>query len=140
MKDADCPTHVQAFVASHIDSVVQLEVLLVFCASPDREWMPESLARELRIDPAWVDNQLARLCQQGLLHRTAETPHSYQYRPQTPALHQAVTDLAKAYADRRVTVISLIYSKPPAAPSAAPADPLKSFSDAFRLRKDNRNG
>jgi hypothetical protein len=143
----ECPANVKAFVATHIDSVVQLEVLLLLFGAPDRAWTADQIARELRIDPAWVQTQLEQLCTRGLLHCEAgEAPSAYQYRPHSPQLYDAVAGLAKAYVDRRVTVISLIYSKPPAPPpSATPAepgtsDPLKSFADAFRLRKDNRNG
>ena len=45
-----------------------------------------------------------------------------------PELDQAVVRLAKDYAERRVTVITLIFSKP--------VDKLRTFADAFRLRKD----
>lgn len=142
MTDADCPQPVQAFIASNIDSVVQLEVLLLLYATPDRSWTGDLIGRELRIDPAWVETQLAQLCSRGLLQCT---DGAYQYKPATPALHDAVVGLAKAYADRRVTVISLIYSKPPTpppptTPMETPTDPLKSFLDAFRLRKDDHNG
>jgi len=130
------PKHIQAFVAGYIESVIQLEVLLVLYGSSERAWTAEALARELRIDPAWVDGQLAQLCAKGLLHCSEDGPRSYRYQPHTSELHQAMIDLSKAYADRRVSVISLIYSRP----AEQPTDPLKSFSDAFRLRKDNRNG
>jgi hypothetical protein len=46
----------------------------------------------------------------------------------TPALDAAVAQLAKDYAERRVSVITLIFSKP--------VDKLRTFADAFRLRKD----
>ena len=134
----DEPQHIRAFIAGHIESVVQLEVLLLLFGSAVRTWAADALARELRIDRAWVEAQLAQLCARGLLTYCEGKPPSYQYQPRTTELHQAVSDLAKAYADRRVSIISLIYSNPPKSPPAP--DPLKSFSDAFRLRKDNRNG
>ena len=43
-------------------------------------------------------------------------------------LHRAVAGLAREYAARRVTVIGLIFSKP--------VDKIRSFADAFRLRRD----
>jgi hypothetical protein len=43
-----------------------------------------------------------------------------------------VNDLARAYAERRVNVIALIFSKP--------ATSLRHFADAFRLRKDRSDG
>ena len=144
MNDADCPQHVQAFVYNYVDSVVQLEMLLLLYAGQDRSWTAAESARELRVDPAWVEDQFSQLCSRELLTCEPGPPASYRFRPSRPELNNAVADLARTYADRRVTVISLIYSKPSdktAEPTKPPAtDPLKSFSEAFRLRKGPDNG
>lgn len=123
---------VRAFIAGQIESVVQLEMLLLLHADPMRAWSPDELAKELRIEPAWASAQLLLLAQRGLLSVADSTGVAYRYGPNTPELAQAVDGLAKAYTDRRVTVISLIYSKP--------VDTLKTFADAFRLRKDTPDG
>lgn len=123
---------VRAFIAGQIESVVQLEMLLLLHTDPLRAWSADELAKELRIEPAWAGAQLLLLAQRGLLSVADSNGASYRYGPNTPELAQAVDGLAKAYTDRRVTVISLIYSKP--------VDTLKTFADAFRLRKDNPDG
>jgi hypothetical protein len=138
--DAGCPEHVRAFVDNFIDSVVQLEMLLLLFADRHRAWTAQESARELRVEAAWVEDQFAQLCARGLLRCTSGPPVSYQYSPATPELDAAIADLAREYNDRRVAIIALIYSKPSAAPSGAAADPLTSFADAFRLRKDKGNG
>jgi hypothetical protein len=128
-----------AFVKNSIDSNVQLELLLLLFSSRPQEWTAEGVARELRIDPGWVQTQLIQLCERNLLHCVPGNNSGYQYQPATAELDRTVADLARAYADRRVSIISLIYSNPrPAGPR--PADPLKSFSDAFRIRKDKPHG
>ena len=127
-RQEEIPSEVRAFIAEYLDSVVQLETLLMLHAAPDKGWQADDLARELRIDRAWAEGQLAGLCQQGLLtHGQAGGVAEYRYAP-AAAVRGAVDGLAKAYAERRVTVISLIFAKP--------ADSLRAFSDAFRLRKD----
>ena len=131
------PQEVKAFIAEHIDSVMQLEVLLLLHKSPQQSFNASDLARELRIDPAWAQNQLADLTARGLLVQPTATPDGgsepqYRYQARTPELHRAVTGLAQEYADRRVTVISLIFSKP--------VDKIRSFADAFRIRKDRSDG
>ena len=124
----EIPSEVRAFIAGYLDSVVQLETLLMLHAAPDKGWQAEDLARELRIDRGWAEGQLEGLCQQGLLASSeAGGVREYRYAP-AAALRGAVDGLARAYAERRVTVISLIFAKP--------ADSLRAFSDAFRLRKD----
>ena len=127
-QDSDIPPHVKAFIASHVGSVVQLETLLMLHGSPAREWEPEEVARDLRIDRNWAEAQLDALWQQGLVIRTeSTTPKRYQYGP-APETKKDVDGLAVAYAQRRVTVIGLIFAKP--------ADSLRAFSDAFRIRRD----
>ena len=124
--------HVQAFITERIDSVMQLELLLLLAARADRASTPADLAGELRIDPVWVDSQLREMAGHGLLEVADGPPPQFRYRPRTAELARTVADLAQAYADRRVTVIGWIFSKP--------VDKLRSFADAFRLRKDRPDG
>lgn len=107
---------------------MQLEILLLLYGKKDRAWSSEDIARELRVDAAWVESQLGTLCTNGVLNCASTKPTTYQYQPRTAELDQAVAGLSEAYADRRVTVISMIFSKP--------IDKLRSFADAFRIRKD----
>lgn len=41
--------------------------------------------------------------------------------------------LARAYAERHIAVIDLIFSRPP-----DNSDPVQAFADAFRFRKEGR--
>jgi hypothetical protein len=120
------PIEVRSLIAEHIDSVAQLETLLLIQAVPEQTWDAEKLGRELRINRDWAASQLQHLCNHGLLN--CDQPPNYRYAPKTPELAAAVEGLARAYAERRVTVIGMIFSKP--------VDKLRSFADAFRLRKD----
>jgi len=121
---------VRALVADHIDSVVQAEILTLLHLLPDRDVTAADVGRELRIDSAWAEAQLDHLCQRGLItcNRDDGGPR-YKVGAKTPALEDAVRGLVKAYSERRVTLISMIFSKP--------IDKLRSFADAFRIRKDN---
>lgn len=133
MTEQQIPQRVRAFIADHIDSVLQLEVLLLIHASPGRQYTRADIARELRINPEWVEKQLVILQVKGLL---AGQPNgaegTYQYAPKSPDLDDAVRGLAAAYVDYRVTVTSLIF--------ATPNDQLRSFADAFRLRNQESDG
>jgi hypothetical protein len=128
VSDPQIPQEVQAFIADHIESVVQLEVLLLLHAAPQRVLSAADIGTELRIDPAWAGEQLVNLCSRGILTCTTTGESLYRYSPRTPEMDRAVAGLAQAYTDRRVTVIGLIFSKP--------VDKIRSFADAFRLRKD----
>ena len=121
------PPRVRQFIIDHIDSVMQLEVLLLIASEPGRAWTVKDLAELLRIDPTWVDSQLRAMAARGLV---AQQPDSaaFRFEPRSAELSQALDELAKTYADRRVTVIGLIFAKP--------IDKIRSFADAFRIRKD----
>jgi hypothetical protein len=121
---------VQKFILEHITSVAQLEILLLLQTNPNQSWTPAAVARELRIEPAGAQVQLAALLASGLIK--FEPPENYQFAPNTPELKDASVAVAQAYLVRRVTVIGLIFSKP--------SDKIRAFSDAFRLRKDPPRG
>jgi hypothetical protein len=121
------PPLVRQFIADHIDSVMQLEMLLLIASQPQRAWTAKDLAEMLRIDPAWVDSQLRAMAAGGLATQQPD-PAAFRFERRSAELSQAVDELAKTYADRRVTVIGLIFAKP--------IDKIRSFADAFRIRKD----
>jgi hypothetical protein len=122
---------VKQFITDHVESVMQLEVLLLLAGhsgQPRRIWAAADLAQQLRIDSAWVDAQLRMMAAGGVVAVVEGSPPQFRYEPRTTELSQTIDELAHAYNDRRVTVIGLIFSKP--------GDKIRSFADAFRLRKD----
>jgi DNA-binding IclR family transcriptional regulator len=119
------PEPVYRFLYHNIDSVEQLEVLLLLRRAPDRGWSAEEVARELYSHPSSVLHRMSSLSGRGLLRELE--PACYQYAPRSAELHEAVSAVAEVYRDRRVAVITLIASKP--------IENVRAFSDAFRLRR-----
>ena len=132
MADEGISPQVRAFIGDYVESVVQLEVLLLLAGRRDRGWSAADVAQELRIETAWVDEQFRAMSDKGLLGRDPADASRCRFAPKSVDLDTAVTELAKAYADRRVTVIGLIFSKP--------LDKIRDFADAFRFRKDDSDG
>ncbi|MBW3569919.1 MAG: hypothetical protein KY467_02320 [Gemmatimonadetes bacterium] len=128
MSPTDIPDVVRSFVAQHIDSAELLETLLLVHSGPDREWTPEEVARSIYTVPAGATRRLEQLVELGLVTSNDAANPAYRYAPTRAALASQVDALADAYRRARVAVINLIYNKPP--------DPLRSFADAFKLRKD----
>jgi hypothetical protein len=125
LQAGDLPEGVRRLIADSIDSVEQLEILLLLQQHPERTWTAESVARELRVSPLSAGDRLEDLTHDALVARVQG--EEYRYAPETAALDEAVKGLATAYTERRVTVINLIFSKP--------VDKIRTFADAFRLRK-----
>lgn len=110
-----------------IPSVESLEILLLMFANPGLELSAADVSRRLYTS---VDSAAARLgeLQAGkLLVMIGTEPPKYRFNGEGPE-SGFVGGLEKVYKERRVSVISFIYSKP--------SDPLRAFSDAFRLRKE----
>ena len=128
MSDNGIRDDIGAFIAEYIDSIVQLELLLLLQRRPEEIWTPEAVARELRVDPRWTMTELSRLTARGLVSTSGAEPPEYRYAPGTPELQRSIADLIELYGKSRVSVINLIYSRP--------GDAIRSFADAFRLRKD----
>ena len=120
-----------SFVAEHIPSVLALEVLLLLRASRSRSWDAATLAGELRIDRHFAGAQLEALARSGLLERPGEGA-SYRYAPSSPERDEIVRELDTEYAERRVSIVTLIY--------AAPTERVRAFADAFRVRKEPEDG
>jgi hypothetical protein len=130
MSQADIPQVVRAFIAQHIESAELLETLLLVHSAPERDWTPDDVARSIYTVPASAIRRLEQLVALSLAARRAgDADPAYRYAPGSPDLAAQVDALAAAYRAHRVAVINLVYAP-------APPDPLRSFADAFKLRKD----
>jgi hypothetical protein len=119
---------VLAFILERIESVEQLEILLLLATDPGRCWSPDTIAKELRSSPRSAEKWLKTLAAHGLLKRCETADIQFAFGPQTEELRRRVALLAAAYLTRRVTVIETIFNKPVAK--------MNSFANAFRLRED----
>lgn len=119
---------IQRFIAENISSVVQIEVLLLLKAHPQQSWTADEVARALYAGATLLADELAAWRSRGLLEAAPDRPDAYRFAPQTPHLATVVETLEEAYKNRRVSVITAIYSKP--------VDKIRTFADAFRIRKE----
>ena len=113
----------ETFLASHIDSVESLELLLLV-ARGTASWRAEAAAERVGIDRDVAEAKLDSLASAGLLSRDEA---GFRYSPGSDEVRKLVLDLAREYTDRRANVINVIYS--------ANLERLRKFADAFRLRK-----
>jgi len=116
---------VRRLVLSRIDSVPELEAILLLREHAGRDWSPAEASQRLYVSQAVGAHILATLAQRGLLSCTEQR---YRYKPDTPELAQTVDALAEAYAHQLVAVTQLIHTKP--------SPGVREFAEAFRLRKD----
>jgi hypothetical protein len=118
------PAPVRRFIAGHIVSVAQLEVLLLLRAAADKDWTANEVARALVTQPEAAAGWLEDLTARGLAREQGGT---YRYAPSSREVEGAVDALAESYATYRVAVISLIFARP--------SERIAGFADAFRIRR-----
>jgi hypothetical protein len=121
------PENVRRLIVERINSVEALEILLLLFAQPTLELSAAEVSRKLYTTLESASTRLAELQRVKLLVLIGTEPPKYRFNSQGPE-SALVAELEKTYRQRRVSVISFIYTKP--------SDPLRAFSDAFRLRKD----
>ena len=125
MSQAAVPERVRRLILDAIDSVAELEALLLLRETAGQTWTVEAASARLYVSRTVAGYSLSALAHRGLLE---ETPNGFSYKAATPALAEDVTALALAYSRSLISVTKLIHAKP--SPS------LQDFARAFRLRKD----
>ncbi|CUS39134.1 hypothetical protein [Candidatus Nitrospira nitrificans] len=106
------PRDVGLFILKRIDSIAQLEAVLLLRQSPDTWWECKEVADRLYIPEKNCAPILAGLCGQGLLVCVNEqTKPVYRYRPDTGDLREMVDRLAYYYSKHLVPVSNLVHAK-----------------------------
>jgi hypothetical protein len=120
---------VLAFVRSSIRSAWMLELLLLLRRDPRQQWTIEALVHEVRGSIALVTESLNVLKDIGLVSLTSV--EAYFYKPESAQLDQMVAALIDLYRQKPTTVLRTIFT--------SPSDKIQSFSDAFLIRRVEKN-
>jgi hypothetical protein len=124
----DFPVEIEQFIAQHIESLAQLETLLLVRREADRAWTCDDLSRQMYVTPDVCTGLVVDLERRGFILRDAADVNTFRYRSTGAAVDQVIDQLADLYHQRRVAVITQIYSKP--------VKKVQTFADAFRLRRE----
>ena len=124
MSDEPIPEDVQEFILSRINSIAQLEALLLLWRDPKAAWDIAAMAKRLYISEAETKELLSQLAADGFV---AGENEAYRFDMSEPERFQLVTRLSEVYRQHLILVTNLIHAKPPR---------IREFADAFKLRKD----
>jgi DNA-binding IclR family transcriptional regulator len=116
---------VLAFVDRHIESIEQLEVLLLLAGS-GRALSAAEIFQKIQSSQSSIEQRLGSLVTAGFVTRNEKG--LYFFEPKEEAVRATVMDLADAYRTRRVRIIEAIYARK--------TDAVRTFADAFKFRKD----
>lgn len=119
------PEPVKQLIAERINSVPELECILLLREHPEQIWTPSEAGQRLYVSATVAGHVLSELAQRGFFDRSGS---DYRYAPETPELAESVDQLAEAYSHHLVEVTHMIHAKP--------STSVRQFADAFRFRKD----
>jgi len=122
----ELPAHVLRFLEENIDTVPQLETLLMMSEAPERSWLTADVASRNYITEQRATDILNALERRGLVS-SEESPPRFRFSPATET-RAAIVDLARCYQKSLSRITSLIHAKPSAS--------VKEFARAFDLKKD----
>jgi hypothetical protein len=123
MPDEQVPEDVREFILRYINSIAQLEALLLLWRDPNVTWDLASMAKRLYISERETAEVLAQLSTDGLLSVNEGT---YRFNSPSPEQKQLVARLAEVYSKQLIPVTNVIHAKPRR---------IREFADAFKLRK-----
>lgn len=119
---------VEAFLGEYISSIEELEILLLLYRKRPAAIAIEAIDAELKSSLSSIQGRLENLGSRNLIGVEGQ---NFFYQS-SPDRDHVVAFLEQDYLHRRLKVIEAIYSKP--------ITPLKHFSDAFKIRKEKKNG
>ena len=110
------PEVVRQFVVDCLDSVAELEGLLLVRASRTQRWNATTLADRLYIPDDQARRVLEALHRRHLMARAGET---FEFEPSSEALRRDVEALAAAYPRFLIAITDVIHAKPRTSPVPA---------------------
>lgn len=120
----ELPAELKAFLYSCVDTVEQVEILVLLCKS-GRAATAHAVAADLGLSDQVAREHLETLAARGLLTIAVGAEVSYVYVPKSVQLRRYAEQLTEYYATSRTAILRFITTSPRRA---------KRFSDAFKLR------
>jgi len=127
MKHPEIPAAVLQFISQRIDTVPELEALLIMSTEDRRAWTVDDIASRTYVTTASADAVLQSLQRRRLISAD-EQGNQFYFSPASDEERQIVLQTAIAYRAHLIPIATFIHKK------AAP--PVQEFARAFNLKKD----
>ena len=119
---------VHRFLLNQVDSVPQMEALLLLWETRPRRWTPDELCGRLYIDSETLEAMMGRLVQRRLLNTVDGGAAAYFYEPGSAERDRLLEAVCVGYRKNLVLATTIIHSKASLS--------VREFARAFKLRKD----
>lgn len=134
MPAVNIPAEVKDFIFRYIDSVEQLEILLLLFSDAQKWWSSTEVSDFLRSNKNSIEKRLELLIAQKLVVQDSESECSFHSADER--LTKVIGALSEVYKIHKYRILEMIFS---------PMKKSRDFADAFRLTnpkedKGDRNG
>ena len=118
----------ERFIRERLPSVEQIEIVLLLRREPEKAWTAPDVSSSLGTPPESTAMRLFLLASNGIVvfDGSGGVPR-YRYAASDPAVNAMVDEMALAYDDNRAALLAIA--------GGQAQDPLRSFADAFKLKK-----
>jgi hypothetical protein len=120
---------VRTFLADHVSTLEQFQLLVRIVQSGDRWWDAATAAHELGLTPGQARAALDHLAKHNLLDIRITGDVRYQFRPGTDALRDAAHAAVEEFRRKPVQVLEVL--------TGGARRNIRDFADAFRIRRDD---
>jgi hypothetical protein len=127
MTRADIPAAVLQFVLRRIDTVAELETLLIMSAEESRQWSVDDIAARIYVAKPSAAAVLHAL-QSHRLIAGDDAGTWFRFTPASEEERQTILQTATAYRTHLIPISTLIHKKA--------SGPVQEFARAFSLKKD----
>lgn len=119
---------VDRFIVEEIDSVPQLEALLLFWNNRPKVWSSESMAKLLYVSPEVAREILRNLVQRRLITEIQEPRDHFVLNADTREMQDLLASVDAIYRRELVRISNMIHSKA--------SRGVRDFANAFRFKKE----
>jgi len=119
---------IDRFLVDQIDTVPQLEALLLVWNRRPKKWYCSEIAKALYISQELARDVIRHLVQHGLLERAEDGVDSFELRSGSDEMDRLLAGLDAMYRRELVRVSNLIHEKASRA--------VRDFASAFRFKKE----
>jgi len=116
------------FLKGRLTTADQIEIVLLLLRDQSRSWTASEVSGELGMAPESAAMRLFLLASQGLILFEPSGIPRYRYAGADETADRLIRELASSYATNREEVLRAVNGR-------TDADPIRSFADAFKLKK-----
>lgn len=126
MLEPDISEDAREMIHRHLATMDHVELLMILRGGREESFSRAQLTETMRKPDELVGLCLESLVESGLGAQLSDG--TYRYAAREPGLDRTAESVVKLYNERPVTLVRLLYERPPTA--------VNTFADAFKLRKD----